>query len=142
MYLYQSSWFVVEGTTFVWNLTLSTSLILGNEPRQSDETKQMKGEVDSDTLMMIEDNKNKTFGVSSSTTKALETSQMQELNEPTTVDMPLMESMIHNRRCVSSSINGEDKISKKQETEGTTLGIQVIEDNNHIKTGVLKSSKR
>ena len=56
--------------------------------------------------------------------------------------MPLMESMIHNIRCVSSSINGAEKSAKKQETEGITLGIQVIEDNNHIKTSVVKSSKR
>ena len=35
-------------------------------------------EVDYDTLVMIEDNNNKTFGVSSSTIEALETYQMQE----------------------------------------------------------------
>ena len=64
MYLYQSSWFVVEGTTFVWNLTLSTSLISGNKPGCSDQTKQMQGEVDFDTLMMTNENKNKTFGAS------------------------------------------------------------------------------
>ena len=56
--------------------------------------------------------------------------------------MPLIESMIHNRSLVSSSINGAQKSDNKQETEGTTLGIQVMEDNNHIKTGVVKSSKR
>ena len=66
----------------------------------------MQGKFDCDTLVMIKDNNNKTFGVPSSTTEALDTIQMQELNGETTVDMPLMESMIHNRRCVSSSING------------------------------------
>ena len=64
------------------------------------------------------------------------------MNGATTVDMPLIESMIHNRRCVSSSINAAEQSSNKQETEGTTLGIQVMEDNNHIKTGVVKASKR
>ena len=78
--LYQSSWFVVEGTTFAWTLALSTSLISGNEPGHSHQTKQMQGEVDSDTIKMIEYNNNKNFGVSSSTTEALETNQMQELN--------------------------------------------------------------
>ena len=98
--IYQSSWFVVEGTTFAWTLTLSTSLLIGNEWGRSDQTKQMQGKVDFNTLMMIEGNKTKIFGVSSSTTEALDTINMQELNGATTFDMPLMESMIHNRRCV------------------------------------------
>ena len=91
---------------------------------------------------MIEDNTNKTFGVSSSIIDSLEAFQMQELNGATIVDMPLMESMIHNRRCVSSLINGAEKSAKIQETQGTTLRIQVMEDNNHIKIGVVKLSKR
>ena len=61
----------------------------------------MKGEADSNTLMMIDDNNNKTLGVSSPRTKVLETSQMQELNGVNTIDMRLMESIIHNRICVS-----------------------------------------
>ena len=56
--------------------------------------------------------------------------------------MPLMEFIIHNRKCVSTSINGVEKSDKKQETQGTNIGIQVIEDNNHIKIGVVKASKR
>ena len=97
---------MVEATTFYSTLTLSTSLISRNELGQSDQTKQMQGEVDFDTIVMIEDNNNKKFGVSSSTIDALETCQMQEFSGATTVDIPLMEYIIHNRRCVSSSING------------------------------------
>ena len=63
---------------------------------------------------------------------------MQELNGKTIVDIPIIESMIHNRRCVSSLINGAKQSAKKQETQGTTLGIQVMEDKNHIKTDVVK----
>ena len=91
---------------------------------------------------MIEDNTNKTFGVSSSIIEALETCQMQELNGAIIVDVPLMESMIHNRRCVSSSINGVEQSAKKQETKGKNLGIQVMEYSTHNKTGVVKASKR
>ena len=64
------------------------------------------------------------------------------MNGATTVYMTLKESMIHNRRCVSSSINGVEQSGGKQEIEGTSLGIQVMEANNHIKTGVFKVSKR
>ena len=67
---------------------------------------------------------------------------MQELNGASTVDMSLMESMIHNRRFVSSSINGVEKSGEKQEIKGITLGIQVMEADNHIKTDVIKPSKR
>ena len=59
---------MVEGTPFAWSLTLSTSSISGNEQGGSDQIKQMQGEVDYDTLMMIEDNNNNFFFVSSSTT--------------------------------------------------------------------------
>ena len=37
---------------------------------------------------------------------------------------------------------GQSKVVKKKETQGTTLHIQVMKDNNHIKTGVVKESKR
>ena len=67
---------------------------------------------------------------------------MQELNGETIVDMPMMESMIYNKRCVSSSINGAEESGEKQEAQGTILSIQVMEANNHIKTGVVKASKR
>ena len=92
--------------------------------------------------MIIYENNNKTLGISSSTIEALETSQLQELIGSTIVDMPLMETMIHNRRCVSSLINGAEKSGKKQEIQGTSLAIQMMEANNHIKTGVVKPSKR
>ena len=69
----------------------------------------MQGEVDSNTLMMIEYNNNKNFGVSSSTSKILNNGQMKDLNGETITNIPLMESMIHNRRCVSSSINEAEK---------------------------------
>ena len=99
----------------------------------------MQREVDYDTLVMIEDNNNTNFGVSSSTIEALDTINMQELNGATTFDMPLMESMIHNRRHVSPSINREEKSGEKQEIQGTSLGIQSMESNNHLKTGIVKA---
>ena len=82
--------------------------------------------------MIIDDNNNKNLGVSSSTTEALETNQVQELNGATIVDMSLMESIIYNRRCVSTSINGEEQSGEKQKIQGTSLGIQEMESNKSI----------
>jgi len=63
------------------------------------------------------------------------------LNGETIVDMLMMEAMIHNRMC-SSSIKRAEKSGEKQEIQGTVVGIQMMEVENHIKTGIVKPSKR
>jgi len=109
----------------------------------------MQGEVVYDTPIMLDDNNNKTLGVSSSRNEALQTSRTQdmqlavvdilmmvaknyskadvscsinetwrivktlELNGETSVDMPMMEAMNHNRMCVPSSINGAKHSGEK-----------------------------
>ena len=70
----QSSWFVIEGTSFFLSLTLSISLISGNEPGRSDQTKKMQGEVIYSTPIILDDNNNHSLGVSSSIKEALQTS--------------------------------------------------------------------
>ena len=51
---------------------------------------------------------------------------MQELNGATIFDIPLMKSMIHNIRCVSSLINGAKKSGEKQENQGTNIGTYFL----------------
>ena len=70
----QSIWFVLEGTHFSWSLTLSISLISGNEPGRSDQTKQMQGEVVYDTPIMLDESNNHSFSVSCYRNEALQTS--------------------------------------------------------------------
>jgi len=56
--------------------------------------------------------------------------------------MPMMEAMNHNRMCVPSSINGADHSGEKQDIQGTVVGIEIMEAENHVKPSVVKITKR
>ena len=115
--LCQSSWFVLEGTYFPWSLTLSISLILGNEPDWSDQTKQMKEEVVYDTPIMLDDSNKHSLGVSSSRNEALQTSLTQEMQLPV-VDSPMMEVENYSKAYVSCSRNETGSIVETLELNG------------------------
>ena len=70
-------------------MTLSISLISGNEPGWSDQTKQMQGEVFYDTRVMLDGSNDHSLGVSSSRNEALQTSLTQEM-QFLVVDTPMM----------------------------------------------------
>ena len=94
--IFQSIWFVLEGTSCSWSLTLSISLISGNEPGWSDQTKQMQGEVVYDTPIMLDESHNHSFSVSCSRNEALQTSLTQEKGSQV-VDTPIMAAEIYGK---------------------------------------------
>ena len=112
-------WFVLDGTYFSWSLTLYISLISGNEPSQSDQTKQMQGEVVYDTPIMLDDNNNHSFSVSCSRNEALKTNQKQEKGSQL-VDTPMMAAENYSKEYVSCSINEIGRIVKTLELNGAT----------------------
>lgn len=65
-----------------------------------------------------------------------------ELSGATSVDMPMMEAMYDNRMCVPSSINEAEQSGEKQYIQGTIVGIEMMEAENYIKSGVVKIRKR
>ena len=56
--------------------------------------------------------------------------------------MPMTEAMNHNRMCVPSSINGAEKSVEKQDIQGTIVGIEMMEAENHVKQSVVQITKR
>ena len=56
--------------------------------------------------------------------------------------MPMTEAMNHNRMCVPSSINGTEQSVEKQDTQGTMVGIEMMEDENHVRSSVVQKTKR
>ena len=108
---------MLEGTYFSSSLTLSISLISGNEPGQSDQTKQMQGEVFYDTPIMLDDSKNHSFGVSCSRNEALQTSITQKKGSQV-VDTPMMVAENYGKAYVSCSRNETGSIVKTIELNG------------------------
>ena len=94
-----------------------------------------------DTPMMAVENYSKTY-VSCSRNETGSIVKTIELNGTTSVNMPLMEAMNHNRMCVPSSINGVDKSVEKQDIQGTIVGIEMMATENHVKPSVVQISKR
>ena len=60
----------------------------------------------------------------------------------TTVDMSIMEAITHNKKGVSSSINGIGQSGEKQEIQWAPHDINKIEVMNPIKNGVSVRSMR
>ena len=89
-------------------MTLSISLILGNKVGRSD-----------DTPIILDENNNKTLGVSTSTNEALQTNRTQEM-QLAVVDIPVMAAENYSKIDVSCSGNETGRIVKTLELSGAT----------------------
>ena len=111
-----------------------------NEALQTSLT-QEKGSQVVDTPMMAAENYGKAY-VSCSRNETGSIVKTIELNGPTSVDIPLVETMNHNRMCVPSSINGAEQSVEKQDIQGTIVGIEMMTVENHVKPSVVQITKR
>ena len=72
--------------------------------------------------------------VSSLRNEARKKSETQEMYGVATIDMTIMEATTHNKKGVTSSINGTGKSGEKQEIQGASHDINKMKDSNPIKT--------
>ena len=78
----------------------------------------------------------------SSRNEAGEINELQEVYGATSIDMPMMEAMTHNKKDVPSSVNGTGQSGEKQEIQGAVVDIQKMDVGNPIKPDVIIRSVR